>query len=293
MKLSVTTLGTKGTISPEGLMPKLKAWGYDGIELWGGDLPGAEHVQWYQEDNVRISDIYKGDKASAQEIDKVIALKALATKNGLAVPMIAPYFDFLQGKQRWEESIVVGQRYIQYAQAMGVKLIRAMTGGYGSGFKPGEGRRHAAGTELPSASMTDAQWQAVSSGLKALVRLPGADQVVFALETHRGRPEDSISSLLREVKEANSPSIKILLQPNQFIPTIPGMTAEKMLDALYPHTVHIHIRTPMEKSPVGWATLLPELKRRGYDGYISLEGIEEPKLESIENEVKWFHKVLA
>ena len=293
MKLSVTTLGTKGTISPEDLMPRLKAWGYDGIELWGGDLPGGEHVQWYQENNVRISDVYKGDKATAEEIDKVIAIKALATKHGLEVPMIAPYFDFLQGKQRWEESIAIGQRYIQYAQAMGIRLIRAMTGGYGSGFKAGEGRRHAAGTEVPSASMTDEQWESVIRGLQALASLPGADQVVFALETHRGRPEDSIPSLLREIEETKSPSIKILLQPNQFVPVIPGMSAEKMLAALYPYTVHIHIRTPMEKSPVGWATLLPALKRRGYEGYISLEGIEEPKLQSIENEVKWFRKASA
>jgi len=32
---------------------------------------------------------------------------------------------------------------------------------------------------------------------------------------------------------------------------------------------------------------------RGYDGYVSLEGIAEPKLQSIEQEVKWFKEVTA
>lgn len=293
MKITVTTLGTKGVISPEDLMPKLAAWGYDGIELWGGDLPGGEHVMWYQEDAVRIGDLYKGDKATDEEIERLLTLKSLAEKNGLEIPMIAPYFDFLQGQQRWDESIIIAQRYIEYAQVLGVKLIRAMTGGYGSGFKPGAGRRHQPGRELPSASLTDEQWESILTGLKTMAGLPGADKVVFALETHRGRPEDSIESVLREVNEVGSPSVKVLLQPNQFVPTIPGMTADKMLDGLFEHTVHIHLRGPMQDSAVGWETLLPKLIARGYDGYVSLEGIAEPKLETIENQVPWFRQATA
>jgi sugar phosphate isomerase/epimerase len=272
-------------------MPKLAQWGYDGIEFWGGDLPGGEHTRWYQDDSVRISDVYPGERASQQELDRVGELKSLAEKHHLAIPMIANYYDFIAGKQRWEESIVIASRYIEYAQAMGVRLIRTMTGGYGSGFKPGEGRAHAAGTEVPSSKMTDEQWEGVISGLKAVTSLPGADQMVFAIETHRGRPEDGIDSILKEINEVSSPNLQVLLQPNQFIPQIPGMTAEKMLGALYEHTVHVHVRTGMDDSECAW--LLPELMKRGYDGYVSLEGIAEPKLQSIEQEIKWFRKVTA
>ena len=281
MKLCVTTRATRGIISPEDLMPKLKAWGYGGIEMWGRDLPGAGHVQWYEDTTVRIGDVYRGDRATDEEIDRVVALKNLADRNGLEVPMISPYFDFLQGKKRWEESLVIGQRYIQYAKAMGVRLIRAMSGGYGTG------------TEVPSASMTDEQWESVLSGLKALVSLPGADQVVFALETHRGKPEDSPSSLLREIEETGSAQLRVLLQPNQLVPVIPGLTTDKMLDALYPYTVHIHVRAPMAGSPVGWSKLLPELQRRGYGGHISLENVKEPRFQSIEDEAQWFRQMVA
>jgi sugar phosphate isomerase/epimerase len=293
VKLSVTTLGTLNVISPEDLMPKLEQWGYDGIELWGGDLPGGQHTKWYQDDSVRIADLYPGDRATQQELDRIMELKRLADKHNLEIPMISNYFDFIAGKQRWEESIVIASRYIEYAQAMGVRLIRTMTGGYGSGFKSGEGVAHAAGTEVPSSKMTDEQWEGVISGLKAVTSLPGADKVIFAIETHRGRPEDSIESIAKEVNDTGASNLKVLLQPNQFIPRIPGMTAQKMLDALYEHTVHIHVRTGMKDSEVGWDWLLPELMKRGYDGYVSLEGIVEPKLQSIEQEVKWFKQATA
>ncbi len=293
MKLSVTTLGTLKVISPENLMPKLEQWGYDGIELWGGDLPGSEHTKWYQDDSVRIADVYPGDRATQQELDRIMELKALADKHNLEIPMISNYFDFIAGKQRWEESIVIASRYIEYAQAMGVRLIRTMTGGYGSGFKAGEGIAHAAGTEVSSSKMTDEQWEGVISGLKAVTSLPGADKVVFAIETHRGRPEDSIESILKEINDTGASNLKVLLQPNQFIPRIPGMTAQKMLDELFEHTVHLHVRTGMKDSEVGWDWLLPELMKRGYGGYVSLEGIVEPKLQSIEQEVKWFKQATA
>ena len=101
-----------------------------------GICPGSEHTKWYQDDSVRNADVYPGDRATQQELDRIMELKALADKHNLEIPMISNYFDFIAGKQRWEESIVIASRYIEYAQAMGVRLIRTMTGGYGEvGFK--------------------------------------------------------------------------------------------------------------------------------------------------------------
>jgi sugar phosphate isomerase/epimerase len=50
MKFSVTTFATQGVISPEELAPKLAAFGYDGIEIWSGDLPGDRFLSWWRED---------------------------------------------------------------------------------------------------------------------------------------------------------------------------------------------------------------------------------------------------
>jgi sugar phosphate isomerase/epimerase len=286
-------LGTLNVISPEDLMPKLEQWGYDGIELWGGDLPGGEHVKWYQDNSVRIADVYSSDRATQEELDRIMELKSLAERHHLEIPMISAYFDFIAGKQRWEESLIIGQRYIQYAQALDCPLIRTLTGGWGSGLKPEEARVHVAGVEVPSSAMTDKQWDSLIKGLKALTGLPGADKVVFALETHRGRPEDTIESLRREIQDTGSENLRILLQPDQLIPRIPGLTIQKMLDDLFEYTVHLHVSTGMKDSIVDFGWLLPELMRRGYDGYVTLEGIAEPKLKSLEQEVKWFRQATA
>ena len=281
-EFSVTTLATEGVIAPKDLMPKMAAWGYDGIELWGGDLPGAAHVTWFRNDSVRIADIYRGDRATDQELEVLADLKATAESAGLAIPMISPYFDFVAGAQRWEESLIVGQRYVQYAHALGCRLIRTMSGGSGS-----------ARGNVPSVAMTDAEWDACISGLKALTRLSGAEDVIFAIETHGKRPEDSIESVLRQINRVSSDNLRVLLQPNQFIPTIPGMTTERMLEALYPYTVHLHERSGMKDSPVGWASLLADLDSLGYDGYLSIErASEEPRLQTLEHEVQWLNSII-
>ena len=292
MKISVTTLGTFGAISPQDLMPKLAQWGYDGIELWGGDLPGAEHVKWYQDNSVRIKDVFKGDRAGDEEMAQIEGLKSLADKNGLAIPMISTYFDFIADRQRWEDSLIIGQRYIDYARALNCPLIRALTGGWGSGLDPKEAKVHVAGKEVPSVDMTDEQWDSLISGLRQLTSLPGAQDVIFAFETHKGRPEDSIESLKREITEPGASNLKILLQPDQMIPRNPGLTLKTLLDELYDDTVHFHMRTGMKDvADIDYTWLLSELGKRGYSGFITLEGIKEPKLKSIEEEIKWFRQV--
>ena len=281
IKFSVTTLATEGVIAPVDLMPKLAAWGYDGIELWGGDLPGAEHVTWFREDSVRIEDVYQADRATDQELDALAKLKAVADRVGLAISMIAPYFDFISGSQRFDESLLVGARYVEYAHALGCKLIRTMTGGSGS-----------ARGSVPSSALTDAEWNACIRGLKALSTLPDAEDVVFAIETHSMRPEDTIETVLRQMHEVGAANVRVLLQPNQFVTKIAGMTAQKMLDALYPYTVHLHEHTGMKDSPVGWQYLIGELRRRGFDGYLSIERARpEPRLLSLEREIPWLRSV--
>jgi sugar phosphate isomerase/epimerase len=136
--------------------------------------------------------------------------------------------------------------------------------------------------------MTEAHREACLSGLEALTRLPDADRVIFALECHPNRPEDTIASILREV-EVGADNLKVLLQPTSFIGEA---TTRDILDALYEHTVHVHGGTGMKDSEtVDWAWLLPEMVHRGYEGFLSLEAIPEPKLESIEREIGWLRAV--
>ena len=270
MKFSVTTFATKGIISAEELMPKLQTFGYDGIELWCGSLPGGEgHQTWFRQDTARIADVWPGDKPTEEELARLTNLKALADRHELAIPMISPYFDFTGGQQRWEESVAVGRRCIQFASVLGATLIRT-TGG-----------------RLASAKMTEAHWESCISGLRALTELPGADQVVFALECHPGRPEDTSESILREVNEVGANNLKILFQPSSFIKQA---SPREILDALYDHAVHIH--TGLQNKEVEWEWMLPEMERRGYQGFLCIEGAEEPKLEYFQKTIKWLKEVI-
>jgi sugar phosphate isomerase/epimerase len=269
MKFCVTTFATQRVISPEDLMPKLQAFGYDGIELWSGDLSGEPYLAWYRQDSVRIADLWPDEALSEAEASRLKALKALADQHGLAIPMLSPYFDFTAGQQRWEESLAVGRRYIQYAQALGSPLFRTCGG------------------RIASANMTEADWEACISGLKALTSLPGAEEVVFALECHGNRPEDTIAGILREIEEVGADNLKVLLQPSSFISEA---DTRQILDALYEHSVHIH--AGLSNPQVDWEWMLPEMERRGYEGYLSLEGVEEPKVESIERTIGWLRETV-
>jgi 3-dehydroshikimate dehydratase len=183
--------------------------------------------------------------------------------------MIAPYFEFTAGHRRWQESLVVGRRYIQYALHLGSPLIRTCAG------------------RIASADMSERDWEACISGLKALTSLPGAEQVVFALECHPNRPEDTIDSVLREIEEVGADNLKVLLQPTSFIAQA---DTQEILDALYQHTVHIHAGLRSEE--VDWEWMLPEMAQRGYDGFLSLEGVEEPKLQAIERTIDWLREIV-
>ena len=177
---------------------------------------------------------------------------------------------FTAGRQRWEESLAVGRRYVEYARILGCPTIRTCGG------------------RIASADMTEADWEACIEGLKALTSLPGAEQVVFALECHGNRPEDTIAGVLREIEEVGADNLKVLLQPTSYLGEA---DTRQILDALYEHTAHIH--TGLTNKDVDWAWMLPEMVRRGYEGYLSLEGIAEPKLETIEKEIHWLRETVG
>lgn len=264
MKFSVTTFATQGLISPEALMPKLAAWAYDGIELWSGDLSGPDYLAWYRSDSVRLADLWSGEELGEEERARLVSLRERAAENGLEISMLSPYFDFTAGPQRFQESLAVGRRYVQYAQILGCPTIRTCGG------------------RIASAKMSEADWEACIAGLKALTGLPGAEDVLFCLECHGNRPEDTIASVLREIRKVGAENLKILLQPTSYIGEA---DTRQILEVLYEHTAHIH--TGLESKEVDWTWMLPEMKRRGYDGYLSLEGVAEPKLETIEKEIQW------
>jgi sugar phosphate isomerase/epimerase len=276
MKFCVTTFTTQRVIDAPDLFPKLAQWGYDGIELWAGDMPNAEgYMSWWREDATRIADVWPEAELTEQETNLLDLYKALAESNGLEIAALAPYFDFTSGSPRWEESIEVARRYLKYADYLGAKVFRA------------------SGGRVPSAELTEQQWNALLDAWRILADLPAAEDKAFCLECHANRPEDTLSSILREVEIVDSPSIRILFQPTSFSDEA---DTETILDSLYAYVAHMHASGRMLEegaTDIDWEWVFPELQRRGYDGWVSIEGSSEPVLENLERLIAWLRDLIS
>jgi sugar phosphate isomerase/epimerase len=79
---------------------RLKALGYEGVELWHKDLIASD----------------------------LAILSGLFEEIGIACAQICPYFDFVHGSLAWEESLRLADEYIAWARQLGKPLIRVFTG---------------------------------------------------------------------------------------------------------------------------------------------------------------------
>lgn len=265
MRFSVTTYATQRVILPENLIPKLAEWGYNGIELWGGRStlkPGEP--KWGLE---------------GRSMTEIEHLKKIAEDHGLEVPAVSTYFRFTESKESYKKSIMIGEKYCKIARIVGAEIIRVV----------GEG--------VPSSKMTEDKWRIFIRGLKDLASLGEKYDVLFGLELHGNTPHDTVLGQFRCIWQTNSERIRVLYQPTTISAIEPELDQLWALDKLYPYIVHVHISTDTSfkcgtlrsggNSHIHWSQLLGELRKRGYNRYISVEGVPEPKLENLKEEIKW------
>ncbi len=264
MKFCVTTYTTQNVILPEDLIPKLAEWGYDGIELWGARAHQPGQPKWGLEGRTDA------------EIQR---LKKLVTQHGLEVPALSSYFKFTSSEEDYKNSLKTGRRYCEMAKMFGAKLIRVV----------GEG--------VPSANMTEDKWKTYIMGLKDLAALADQYDTGFGLELHPNTPHDTVLGQLRCIWQVDSPRIRVLYQPPTTAIIEPELDQMWALDKLFPYIVHVHLdcKVPFAEgtlvsqktSSVYWAQILEEMKRRGYSGYISIEGVSKPVPEGLQKEIGW------
>lgn len=264
MKFCVTTYTTQNMILPEDFIPKLAEWGYDGIELWGARAYQPNQPKWGLEGRTDA------------EIKK---LKKLAEKHNLEVPAVSTYFRFTSNEEDYEKSLQTGRRYCEIAKSLGAKLIRVV----------GEG--------VPSANMTEDKWKVFIKGLKELAALGDEYDVTFGLELHPSTPHDTVLGQLRCVWQTDSQRIRVLYQPPTIALLEPELDQMWALGKLFPYIAHVHLDSdvPFEQSTlisqktghVHWTQILAEMKRRGFSGYVSIEGAAKPVLESLQREIRW------
>ncbi len=233
--------------------------GYDGVELWDNFLMSSD-VQW---------------------------LKNYLLEKRIRCSQICPYFDFTGGKEKWNESIKIAEKYIEISLEISKPIIRIFTG-------------HVSATQA-----TSEQWKNGVEGLKKICAMGLRDGIRFALETHGGSLMESSDSTLRLLEEVGKENIGVNLQ----IP-FPDEDIWESIEKLGKHTIHVHAHSWLhphhspkaqklgEKNLTfldsGWLDFkkfVDELFKKGFSGYISIEhsthGGIHTWMETAEHEIKF------
>ncbi|HEY3377914.1 MAG TPA: sugar phosphate isomerase/epimerase [Armatimonadota bacterium] len=151
---------------------RLKAMGYDGVELWDQTL---------------------------QQVDFSLVEDAYQT-SGLSCAQLCPYFNFVDGQALWDESLRIAERYINWSERLDKPLLRVFTG------KPwGEG-------VVGPDDATPAQWDAAIAGLQRVCDMAQPYGVRFALECHTGSLMEDTPNTLRLLQGVNRPNLGVNLQ---------------------------------------------------------------------------------
>lgn len=169
----------------EALIPRLARLGYDGIEIWGGQI---EH----------------------RTPDELAAIRRLCVGHGLRIAAISPYFWLTRDlPELLARSFATAERFVAIAHALagpdGPPLIRTFVDAGPDG--------------IGSAVATPAQW---ARAVGALRRITALDRGVgFAVETHINTLADTPASAQRLLAAVDAPNLCINYQPAEGDP-VPG-----------------------------------------------------------------------
>jgi sugar phosphate isomerase/epimerase len=213
-------------------LSRLKALGYDGVEIWNQNLEPI--------DLPRLADWLR-------EI-------------GIACAQICPYFDFVHGQEKWDETMRTAETYIERSRLLGNPLVRVFTGG-------GVGPDNA----------TEEQWNAAIAGLQRICDMAAPD-VRLCLECHTGSLMEDVPNTLRLLRGVDRPNLGVNLQ----LPLKSGHEpVDYSLEHLGRHTWHMHAHNytaiiggeqrPLGEGVLDYQEILTRLIAQGFDGYISIE----------------------
>ena len=239
---------------------RLGRLGYDGVEIWDRQLR-----------EIPISQIGQ-----------------IASKAGVSVSQVCPYFDFTTSEEKAEESLRIGAEYVGFAVALGCKKIRTFTGGVGS--------REA----------SDEQWTRASQCLRRICGMAQPHGIALVLETHPGSLMDTSAGTLKLLEMVGMPNLKINLQLPLF-----GEEIGDSVERLGEQVVHMHAHnwtgikgksdwaelTFLDSGIIDFRNLIFELRKRGFDGTISIEhgkhmGLRDP-WEVAEHEIEYLRTLIA
>jgi sugar phosphate isomerase/epimerase len=224
--------GQQAPITPFAeLLPRIRSWGYDGVELWWPHIEGLDAAG-------------------------LTGLRDMLRSAGLAVPMISAYYDFTGTPAAAARSLALGHRVMAAARLLGAPAIRIFTGKKRStGADAGEWRQCCAALrELASAGRNPA---AQGGG------------VALAAEIHDWNLMDSINGCERLIQQVDHPGFGFIFHPSLFAPD-PVPALHRLRPAVR-HVHAINGAGGLADGPVDWKRLIRAFRAVDYRGYLSVE----------------------
>lgn len=254
------------------IIPIIANMGYDAIEIWGNHFL-----------DLRLEDI----RDSLRE-------------NDLRAAMVSPYLDFTGGPEKRNESIAIAEDFTEKALAVGSPNIRVFTGVVGS------------------AEASDEQWRCAVSALKRICGSAAGTGINFALETHPKTLVDTVDSTLRLIDAVGADNLRVNLD----IYHLWEIHHDPLwvFDQLKPFVCHVHAKnadlppssssnhpllhdrqasqeiygvTYLDEGKMSYPEFIFELKKYGFDGYISVEWFGDNVIEAAEHELSYLSELYS
>ena len=283
MKVSLYTITYTGiwydgkAVPIEDLIPKIKAVGYEGIEI-AAKRPHASPLDWDKEKCVKVREL-----ASSEDLPIV----AVASYSNFASPII----------EERENELLMLREQIRLARWLDTPLVRVFAAWMGTTLKEGFGTYDFSRStwNYPGCTRQE-RWNWVIECLKEAVKWAKEYGVVLALQTHGPVLRPGYEDALAIIRQIGSDHLKMSLDIglgcfDQFTQQTDEYIS-KAVQACKDVIVHSHFNAKFEETLEGETIQVPydspdltppggtiinypafvrELKKIGYKGYISYE----------------------
>ena len=216
--------------------------GVAGVEIWGREPHISEK---FDENRVRTA-------------------RRMVARRGLNIPVFGSYLRFASAYPHADDTVELGPT-LHTARCLRAPIVRVWA------------------SDVGSAEATEAIWTTAICQIRQACEQAAKLSIILAAEMHDVTLTDTGAAARRLVEEVNRPNFRLNFQISTYINT---ETPEQRLAAVLPYVVHVHaqnyqrlltsdgdglIRASLEQGVIDYASLVRQLVKAGYDGYIAVE----------------------
>lgn len=250
-------LHTDWLVTKPELVKVIDELGYDGIEIWAQafDMVGIKEVKG-------IVDNLKCEVAS-----------------------VNPYFDFVSSEESYQNSLSIAEEYIGYSKMLDCTRIRTFTNKMNF-FKTSD-------------EAEDIHWERAIKGIQEVCDAAAPYGISCVMEVHYGDGQlyDTSESTIRIIKGVNRENLSVNLQ----LP-MRGEDFYESAEKLGPYVTHVHahnwigkwgsfVNLDDKRGDVDNYKFISILRKKGYDGYISIEHTHRDPEGIARHEIEYLRKL--